>query len=67
MSDFDKVKYNNDYNKNNYDRCIFNLPKGQKPLLQIYFKNQGYKSLNEYINALIKADLEKNNATISEA
>lgn len=59
MSKFDKQKYDNDYAKSNYDRCIFNVPKGTKEPLNEYWKSQGYKSLNDYIASLIKADLEQ--------
>ena len=59
MSSFDKVKYNNEYNKENYKRCIFNVPKGKEILIETHFKAKGYKSLNSYINALIDADKQK--------
>lgn len=57
MSSFDKQKYDNDYAKNNYDRCIFNVPKGQKAIIEAHWKAKGYKSLNSYINDLINADM----------
>ena len=56
---FDKIKYDNDYAKNNYDRLIINVPKGQKAIIKEHFTELGYKSLNEYVNALIRADFEK--------
>ena len=34
MGNFDKQKYDNDYAKQNYDRCIFNVPKGQKAVIE---------------------------------
>lgn len=58
MSNFDKVKYNNEYNKQTYDRCIFNVPKGQKVVIENHLKALGYKSLNAYVNDLIKRDME---------
>lgn len=56
MGDFNKQKYDTEYAKNNYDRCIFNLPKGEKAELEKHWKSKGYKSLNTYINDLIKKD-----------
>ena len=57
MSDFNKQKYDNEYARNNYDRCIFNVPKGQKAIIEQHWKRKGYKSLNTYINELIKRDM----------
>lgn len=59
MGEFNKQKYDNEYAKNNYDRCIFNLQKGEKAKLEKHWKEKGYKSLNAYINELIKKDMEK--------
>lgn len=58
MGNFDKQKYDNEYAKQNYDRCIFNVPKGQKAVIETHYKAKGYKSLNAYINDLIKQDME---------
>ena len=58
MSNFDKQKYDNEYAKQNYDRCIFNVPKGQKAVIEEHWKALGYKSLNAYVNDLIKRDME---------
>lgn len=57
MAGFDKQKYDNEYAKLNYDRCIFNVPKGQKKVIEEHYKSKGYKSLNAYINDLIKSDM----------
>lgn len=58
MSEFNQAKYIQEYQKEKYDRCIFNVQKGQKSVIEKHFKSKGYKSLNTYINALIKADME---------
>ncbi len=64
MKTFDKVKYDNQYIKENYDRLNIQVPKGKKSILQAYYKQKGYKSLNEYVNTLINEDLERNNFNI---
>lgn len=65
MSDFDQAKYIQEYQKEKYDRCIFNVPKGQKKTIQEHFRKKGYASLNMYINDLIRKDMyeENNRAT----
>lgn len=57
MGDFNKQKYDNEYAKNNYDRCIFNVPKGRKAVIEAHWKAKGYKSLNTYVNDLISRDM----------
>ena len=57
MGKFDKQKYDDEYAKQNYDRCIFNVPKGQKAVIEEYWKAKGYKSLNAYVNDLIQRDM----------
>ncbi|MCD7990583.1 MAG: hypothetical protein LUK37_01840 [Clostridia bacterium] len=59
MGEFNKQKYDNQYAKENYDRCIFNVPKGQKAVIEAHWKAKGYKSLNAYINDLIARDMEQ--------
>lgn len=57
---FDKVKYDNDYAKNNYDRIPINVPKGKKELIKAYAQIKGYSSINAYVIALIDEDMNKN-------
>lgn len=57
---YNKVKYNNEFNKEAYDRVSINFPKGQKAVIEKHWKNRGYKSLNAYVNELIKKDMESN-------
>ena len=57
MGEFNKQKYDNQYAKENYDRCIFNVPKGQKTVIEAHWKAKGYKSLNAYVNDLITQDM----------
>lgn len=46
---FDATKYKNDFQKEKYDRIIVNVPKGQKSLIDVEAKKQGYKSLNAFV------------------
>ena len=58
MGDFNQAKYIQQFQKENYDRCIFNVPKGQKAVIEAHWKSKGYKSLNAYVNDLIAKDME---------
>lgn len=60
MSEFNQAKYIQDYQKEKYDRCIFNVPKGQKKVIQEHFRKKGYESLNMYVNDLIRKDMYEN-------
>lgn len=67
MSNFNQTKYINEFMKEKYDRCIFNVPKGRKAVIEEHWKSQGYKSLNAYINALIERDMEGSGAVAQTA
>lgn len=60
---FNKVKYDNDYIKNNYDQVRFTVKKGKKEELKIHCDRFGYKSVNDFIkqavNEKIARDLEE--------
>lgn len=58
MGEFNKQKYDYEYAKANYDRCIFHVQKGKKKVIEEHYKAKGYKSLNAYINDLINADMK---------
>ena len=55
---YEKVKYNNDYNREAYDRASINFPKGKKSIIEEHWKSKGYKSLNAYVNDLIDRDMQ---------
>ena len=55
---FDKVRYNNDYNKSAYDRISLMLPKGKKELIRAHADSKG-ESVNAFINRAIDALLEQ--------
>lgn len=67
MGDFNKQKYDTEYAKQNYDRCIFNVPKGQKEIIEQHWKARGYKSLNAYVNDLIKRDMAQNATSVKNS
>lgn len=64
---YDKVKYNNEYVKNNYDRLNIQVPKGQKAIIEAHWKSKGYHSLNSYVNDLINKDMagEQSSKTVN--
>ena len=45
---YDKIKYNNGFNKENYDRIEFIVPKGRKPELKQFAKSKG-RSVSEIV------------------
>ena len=58
---FNQVAYMNEYNRNNYDRVNLTMPKGKKAIVKE--RAAGLKkSVNEYTNDLINADLEQKEA-----
>ena len=58
MGNLNVTKYKNDFNKENYDRLNIQVPKGKKEEIKAHQKTRGYKSINDYINSLIKNDME---------
>ena len=58
MDKFDQKKYINEYNSQHYDKVALRLPKGQREIVKAYASEKGM-SLNSYLVALIKEDMEK--------
>ena len=58
MSEFNQTKYINEFMKEKYDRIGLMVPKGQKEIIKAYAKSKNM-SLNEFINSLIRAELNK--------
>lgn len=48
MSDFDQIKYQNEYNRQKYDRITIMTPKGKKEEIKAAASAAGM-SVNEYI------------------
>ena len=67
MSDFNQSKYINDFIKDKYDTFKVQVPKGEKARIDEHRKARGYKSLNAYVNDLIKRDMEQNAAIIKNS
>ena len=61
MSEFNSSKYKNDFAKEKYDRIALNVPKGMKSRIDEYRKQKGFKSLNDYINEIIRRDMFESN------
>ena len=45
--------------KEKYDTFKVQVPKGEKELIEKHRKSKGYKSLNAYINDLIRKDMNQ--------
>ena len=56
---FNKVKYDNDYIKNNYDQVRFTVKKGKKEELKEHCNKFGYKSLNDFITQSVNEKIER--------
>ena len=54
MADFDQIKYQNEYNKQKYDRTTIITPKGRKDQIKAAASAAGM-SMNEFILAAIDA------------
>jgi len=59
MKDFNPTKYKNEFNKEAYDRVSINFAKGQKAIIEQHWRKMGYKSLNTYVNELIRRDMNE--------
>ena len=67
MAEFNQAKYIQEYQKEKYDRCVFDVPKGQKKVICEHYKKKGYESMRAYIKELIRRDMneeKENNSTI---
>ena len=57
--DFNQIKYQNEFNKANYDRVEVNMPKGKKAIVKEAAAAAG-QSVSEYINLAIVARMGLN-------
>lgn len=65
MSEFDKVKYNQEYNKKNYKEVKIYMSADKKTLLKKHSKEKGFDSVNAYVNELIRKDMNESTPSIS--
>lgn len=60
---FNKVKYDNNFQKENYDRIVIKVKKGKKKEIETHIADFGYKSMTDFIksaiNEKIARDLEE--------
>ena len=63
MNEFNKIKYNNNYNKENYINIQFKIRKDEKPVLLELAKRNGYNTLSSYAKFLLEtaSDIDSNN------
>lgn len=57
MEKFNATNYKNQYAKDNYDRITLTVPKGQKDIIKKRASELNV-SINEYINSLIRNDID---------
>lgn len=58
--EFNQIKYQNEFNKANYDRVEVNMPKGKKTIVKEAAKAAGQK-VSEYINQAIDERMQREN------
>lgn len=63
MNTFNQIEYQNQYNKEKYDRITIMVPKGNKEVLQAYARKLNI-SLNAFMNKLIEESvtIERNDS-----
>ena len=59
------IQYNNEYNRNNYDRVSLMLPTGKKEIIKSALHDG--ESVNGFINALIDKELAARGFGISDS
>lgn len=57
-ADFDKVKYNNQFNAAKYDRINLTVPKGNKESIEAHAAGHG-ESVNAFIRRAITETMER--------
>lgn len=59
MGEFDKVKYNAKFNKDNYKQISFWFNKNKLDLATVQAQQKGYDTINSYAKALLEEALFK--------
>lgn len=60
---YNKIKYNNQFNAQNYDRINYTVEKGKREIIKAAAERRGM-STNAYINAAVDAALAKDAETL---
>lgn len=56
---FDKKRYDQKFQKDNYDRIALNVKKGDKAIILEHAKKQGFDSITDYIKHVIYMDMSE--------
>lgn len=56
--EFNQIKYQNEFNKKNYDRMELIVPKGQKAVIKEKAAAAG-QSVNEFVYSAVKEKMEE--------
>ena len=59
MGEFNQAKYIQEYQKEKYDRCVFDVPKGQKQIIKEHYTKKGFDTMSQYIKELIRRDMNE--------
>lgn len=60
MTEFNQSEYINNFIKEKYDTIKVQVKKGERDTIKKYASKNGYKSVNAYINELIRRDMKLN-------
>ena len=58
---FNQIKYQNDFNKQKYDRVTLMLPKGEKEVIKAHAEKYDGGSVNAFIQRAIAETMERDN------
>ena len=56
---FNKAEYDNNFQKENYDRIVIKVKKGKKKELETYIADFGYKNVSTFIKSAINEKIER--------
>lgn len=56
---FNKAEYDNNFQKENYDRIVIKVKKGKKKELETHIADFGYKNVSIFIKSAINEKIER--------
>lgn len=56
---FNKAEYDNNFQKENYDRIVIKVKKGKKKELETHIADFGYKNVSAFIKSAINEKIER--------